>query len=66
MRDIRGKPRLRIEYEPRMNYAREEVEHLKFEEYIKTVSKVDEEDKIYLYTSVDFDSVLSGEEFVLT
>jgi GH15 family glucan-1,4-alpha-glucosidase len=66
MRVIRGTPRLRIEYQPRMNYAREEVEHLKFDEYIKTISKEDEDDKIYLYTSVDFDTVLNGEEFVLT
>lgn len=65
MRIIRGKPRLRIEYQPRMNYAREDVNHLKFDEYIKTVSKENEDDKIYLYTSVDFDTVLSGEEFEL-
>ncbi len=66
MRVIRGKPRLRIEYEPRMNYAREEVDHIKFEEYIKTISKKNADDKIYLYTSVDFDTVLSGIEFELT
>ena len=65
MRVISGKPKLRIEYQPRMNYAREDVEHIKFEDYIKTISREDEDDKIYLYTSVDFDTVLSGEEFVL-
>ncbi len=65
MRVISGKPRLRIEYQPRMNYAREDVTHIKFEDYIKTISKEDEDDKIYLYTSVDFDTVLNGAEFVL-
>lgn len=65
MRVMRGRPRLRIEYQPRMNYASEEVEHLRFGEYIKTVSKENEDDKIYLYTSVDFDTFLNGDEFVL-
>ncbi|MGV8964310.1 MAG: glycoside hydrolase family 15 protein [Candidatus Saccharimonadaceae bacterium] len=65
IRVINGKPRLRIEYQPRMNYASEEVEHIQFEEYIKTVSKKNEDDKIYLYTSVDFDKVIGGDEFVL-
>ena len=65
MRVISGKPKLRIEYQPRMTYAREDVEHIKFEDYIKTISREDEDDKIYLYSSVDFDTVLSGEEFVL-
>ncbi len=65
MRVIRGNPRLRVEYQPRMNYAREEVEHRKFDDYIKTVSKENEEEKIYLYTSLDFDTILNSEEFVL-
>ncbi|HUI32220.1 MAG: glycoside hydrolase family 15 protein [Dysgonamonadaceae bacterium] len=65
MRVMRGKPRLRIEYQPRMNYASEDVEHLRFDEYIKTFSKENEDDKIYLYTSVDFDTFLNGDEFVL-
>lgn len=65
MRVMRGKPRLRIEYQPRMNYAAEEVKHLQFDEYIKTVSKENEDDKIYMYTSVDFDTFLNGDEFVL-
>lgn len=65
MRVISGKPRLRIEYQPRMNYAREAVEHIKFNNYIKTISRINDDDKIYLYTSVDFDTLLNGEEFVL-
>ncbi|MDD3727510.1 MAG: glycoside hydrolase family 15 protein [Dysgonamonadaceae bacterium] len=65
MRVMRGKPRLRIEYQPRMNYASEDVEHLRFDKYIKTFSKENEDDKIYLYTSVDFDTFLNGDEFVL-
>lgn len=65
MRVIRGKPRVKVDYQPRMNYAKEDVRHLKFEEYIKTVSREDEEDKIYLYTSVDFDTLLNGDEFIL-
>lgn len=65
IRVIRGEPRMRADYQPRTNYAREEVEHLKFDEYIKTVSIEDVDDKLYLYTSVDFDTVLNGEELIL-
>lgn len=50
IRVIRGKPRLRLYYQPRMNYAREKVSHRKFTNYIKTVSKYNQDDKnIFIY-----------------
>ncbi|HBK32614.1 MAG TPA: glycoside hydrolase family 15 protein [Porphyromonadaceae bacterium] len=66
IRVTRGAPKVRILYDPKINYAREAVKHDVFETYIKTYSVEDSEDKIYMYTSVDFNRVLSGEEFTLT
>ncbi|HBG79170.1 MAG TPA: glycoside hydrolase family 15 protein [Porphyromonadaceae bacterium] len=66
LRVLHGKPKMRILYDPKMNYAGEEAVHTVFPNYIRTSSAVDAEDKIYLYSSVNFDVILSGEEFTLT
>ena len=66
LRVVRGRPRVRILYDPKMNYAGEEALHTVTPNYIRTSSVVDPEDKIYLYSSVDFNTILNGEEMVLT
>ena len=66
IRVLRGEPKMRVLYAPKMNYAREETTHTILPNYIRTASAADAEDKIYLYSSVDFDAILSGEEITLT
>lgn len=66
IRVLRGEPKMRVRYAPKMNYAREETTHTILPNYIRTASAADAEDKIYLYSSVDFDAILSGEEITLT
>ncbi|MFA7140967.1 MAG: glycoside hydrolase family 15 protein [Proteiniphilum sp.] len=66
IRVTKGKPVVRVIYDPKINYAREEVKHEIVGNYIKTCSVEDSEDKIYLYTSMDFDKVLNREEIELT
>ncbi len=66
IRLLRVKPKLRVQYDPKMNYAAEEVCHEIGENYIKTTSAINEKNEVYLYSSVDFGTILSGEEFVLT
>jgi GH15 family glucan-1,4-alpha-glucosidase len=66
LRVVRGRPRVRILYDPKMNYAGEEALHTVTPNYIRTSSVVDPEDKIYLYSSVDFNTILNGEEMALT
>ncbi len=61
-----GKPKMRVLYDPKINYAQEEVTHRIFSNYIKTSSVEDDEDKIYLYTGLDFTKVLNGDEITLT
>lgn len=64
-RRITGSPRLRIVYDPRMNYAGEPVEHWLGEDYIKTYSQVNKKDSIYLYSSFSPQTILKSEEIVL-
>jgi len=60
-----GNPRFRIDYRPALNYAREEVYHRNETTYVKTFSVQNEQDTIYLYSGMDFEKILKGEEFVL-
>lgn len=66
VRLIKGKPKLRVCYDPKMNYAAEEVCHEIGENYIKTVSTINERNELYLYSNLDFETILSGEEFTLS
>lgn len=65
VRLIEGKPRFRINYTPVMNYARDSVIHKKFTDFIRTFSLADGTDNIYLYSSLDFDTILNQEEIIL-
>ncbi|MCW1735440.1 glycoside hydrolase family 15 protein [Anaerorudis cellulosivorans] len=66
IRLLRGNPKLRVQYSPKMNYAAEEVCHEIGENYIKTTSVINEKNEVYLYSSVDYETIVNGEEFVLT
>ncbi len=62
---LNGSPRFRINYSPVMNYAKERVVHQKYSNYIKTSSAVNKNDNMYLYSGIDADFLLNGEEIVL-
>lgn len=66
VRVLHGQPKMRVLYDPQMNYASEETVHNVFPNYIKTSSAIDVEDKLYLYSSVDFETILNGDEITLT
>src|SRR5690554_661784 len=65
VRVIKGQPKVRVIYDPQINYAREEVRHEIVGNYIKTHSVEDSEDKMYLYTSMDMEKVIQREEMEL-
>lgn len=62
---VQGKPRLRVVYEPVMNYAREEARHETYPGYVLSVSAVNDDDNVYLYSSLDFDDILLKREIAL-
>jgi len=60
-----GTPRFKVIYKPALNYAKDEVVNLIGPEYVKTYSVNNETDTIYLYSGLNFEKVLNGEEFTL-
>lgn len=58
-----GKPHMRVNYSPALNYARGEPIHKCGPQYIKTHSKQNYKDTIYLYSSLDFNRILKQEVF---
>src|SRR5674476_1405066 len=65
IRHISGKPKFKVLYNPVLNYARDEVAHTIHDGYIRTYSKVNPEDCIYLYSSMNLNGILGQEEVEL-
>lgn len=66
IRLISGRPVFKVNYDPIMNYARDEVSHIKEDNYIRTYSKNIPTNCIYLYSSLNFDDILERKEIELT
>ncbi len=64
-RRIKGTPRFRVHYNPVPDYARSQVIHRKFTEFIRTFSLDNGDDNMYLYTSLCFDDILESREVTL-
>ncbi len=62
---ISGKPVFRVKYSPAMNYAREEVSNVIQENYIRTYSRLNPTDCLYLYSSLNFGDILDSKEITL-
>lgn len=62
---VKGTPRLRVNYDPRINYAREKTYNENHKFYIKSFTREGKYDSLYLYTSFDLDDVLNREEITL-
>jgi GH15 family glucan-1,4-alpha-glucosidase len=65
IRLLSGKPKFKVNYNPKMNYARAQVVHHAGKNYIKTSSVEDPVDCVYLYSSIKFASILGKKEIVL-
>jgi len=65
IRPLAGTPKLRIKYNPVMNYGNETAIHRIYSEYIKTSSNINDKDNIYLYSNIDFETILNSNEFIL-
>jgi GH15 family glucan-1,4-alpha-glucosidase len=65
VKKIKGEPKFRVKYNPKLLYAKEEVYTQNKGEYIKTKTKTGPYDSVYLYSSFDYDTILSGGELIL-
>jgi GH15 family glucan-1,4-alpha-glucosidase len=57
-----GKPRFRINYDPKLEYAKYSTKTVVHKEYIKSYTTRGIYDSIYLYTNLDKEKVVSEEE----
>jgi alpha,alpha-trehalase len=63
---ISGTPKFKVRYCPAFNYAREAVSNITEDNYIRTYSRKNPTDCIYLYSSLNFSDILDSKEIVLT
>ncbi|HBB93113.1 MAG: glycoside hydrolase [Bacteroidetes bacterium GWF2_49_14] len=60
-----GSPSLKVHYFPKLNYARDEVQHVIGDQYIRSFSKVDPTNCLFLYSSLEFNDILESREIEL-
>jgi alpha,alpha-trehalase len=66
IRLISGHPIFKVNYSPVLNYARNEVAHVTEDDHIRTYSKDNPIDCIYLYSSLNNSEILESREIILT
>ncbi|MGE4433580.1 MAG: glycoside hydrolase family 15 protein [Bacteroidales bacterium] len=66
LRVKRGVPQLKVCYDPKLNYASLDVVHKDGPKYIKSVAINDERETIYLYSDLDYTSILQKKSITLT
>lgn len=66
LRVKRGVPQLKVCYDPKLNYASLDVVHNDGPKYIKSVAINDERETIYLYSDLDYTSILQKKSITLT
>ena len=63
---LKGNPKVKVQYKPRLDYAREETFTENHRYYLKSFTKKGKYDSLYLYSSLGLDDILNGEEITLT
>ncbi|OFY39017.1 MAG: glycoside hydrolase [Bacteroidetes bacterium GWF2_40_14] len=58
VRYLSGNPKFRVIYEPAFNYARESAVHTVTNDYIRTSSNISNKNSVYLYSSINLDSII--------
>jgi alpha,alpha-trehalase len=66
IRLVSGSPTFKINYSPVFNYGRDKVSHVQVDNYIRTYSRINPTDCMYLYTSLKLNDILASKEIQLT
>ncbi|TSA39226.1 MAG: glycoside hydrolase family 15 protein [Porphyromonadaceae bacterium] len=61
-----GCPTFKVNYRPKLNYARDEVDHTISDHHIRSFSKANHTDCIFLYSSLNLNDILESNEIKLT
>ncbi len=62
---ISGKPKFRVKYDPKLEYAMGKTDLEVKTDYIKSITNEEKYDTLYLYSDLDFESILNSEEIIL-
>ena len=65
VRILKGQPVIRVQYDPRLNYAREETRTENHEFFLKSTIREGKYDSLYLYSNLGLDDILYGKEITL-
>lgn len=64
---LKGSPKFKVNYNPQLNYAKNETVNKIKNDYIKSTYKYDDiYESLYLYSSFSQENILNGEEITLT
>lgn len=66
IRLVSGSPAFKINYSPVFNYGKDKVSHVQQDNYIRTYSRINPTDCLYLYTSLNPNDILNSKEIQLT
>lgn len=66
VRPLKGTPRVRIVYDPRLNYAEYETKLTRYPKYLKATTLAGAYESLYLYSSVSLEGTREAQEFTLT
>lgn len=66
IRHIKGKPKFRVKYDPKLDFAVEKTYNSNQESYIKSHTKEGKYDSLFLYSSFNLDDILEQNEIEFT
>jgi len=66
IRLLKGTPKIKVIYNPKLDYAREKTHNENKGEYIKSYTQEGKYDSLFLYSNLDLDKVLHKEEIEIT
>ncbi len=66
LRLMKGKPKFKVVYKPKLDFAREQTYTVNKGNYIQSFTKKGKYDSLYLYSSMDLDDILEGNEMTLS
>ena len=66
LRLLKGKPKFKVNYNPRLDFAREETHNENKGNYIKSYTVEGKYDSLFFYSNLDLDDILQQREITLT
>lgn len=63
---LSGNPKFKVNYNPKLNYAKGVTTNEIKEDYIRSQYKEEAYESLFLYSSFDYETILKGEEITLT